>query len=118
MLYSKWKKKKKNCDWKNWVCIVVLSTMLQPILCFWCIFLCSGDSESEEDDEIMDADAAKQDDTVAHALAAADALGKTPKNSGTSFLDITDGLKELDMDHYDDEDDGISISKTLCWGCF
>lgn len=81
-------------------------------------FLCSGDSESEEDDEIMDADAAKQDDTVAHALAAADALGKTPKNSGTSFLDITDGLKELDMDHYDDEDDGISISKTLCWGCF
>lgn len=81
-------------------------------------FLCSGDSESEEDDEIMDADAVKQDDTVAHALAAADALGKTPKNSGTSFLDITDGLKELDMDHYDDEDDGISISKTLCWGCF
>lgn len=68
-----------------------------------------GDSESEEDDEIMDADAAKQDDTVAHALAAADALGKTPKNSGTSFLDITDGLKELDMDHYDDEDDGIEV---------
>lgn len=73
--------------------------------------LCSGDGESESDDEIMDVDAAKQDDIVAQALAAADALGKTPNNSGTGFLDITDGLKELDMDHYDDEDAGISIAK-------
>ena len=87
-----------------------------PFCAYDVCVLCSGDIESEEDDEIMDADAAKQDDTIANALAAADALGKTPKNSGTSFMDITDGLKELDMDNYDDEDAGIYKSKTP-WRC-
>ena len=52
-----------------------------------------------------------------HALAAADALGKTPKNSGTSFMDITDGLKELDMDNYDDEDAGTYKSNSLVLLC-
>lgn len=64
--------------------------------------LCSGYGEDEEDEE-MDVDAAKDTDEVAHALAAAGALGKTP---GNNFEDITDGLKELDMEHYDEEDDG------------
>ncbi|KAA8550863.1 hypothetical protein F0562_002547 [Nyssa sinensis] len=70
-----------------------------------------GDGESEDDDEEMDADVAKQADEIAHALVAADALGKASKSttSGTNFDDITDGLKELDMEHYDEEDDGIEL---------
>lgn len=57
----------------------------------------------------MGVDTAKQTDEVTHALAVADALGRTlkNKNSMTKFDDITDGLKELDMDHYDEEDEGI-----------
>eukprot|EP00262_Sarcandra_glabra_P006546 TRINITY_DN18883_c0_g1_i1.p1 TRINITY_DN18883_c0_g1~~TRINITY_DN18883_c0_g1_i1.p1 ORF type:complete len:523 (+),score=124.44 TRINITY_DN18883_c0_g1_i1:86-1570(+) len=73
----------------------------------------SGDSENEEDGD-MDVDAAKRTDEVAHALVVADALGKTSGNisSGNNFQDITDGLRELDMDHYDDEDDGIELFST------
>nr|DAD22311.1 TPA_asm: hypothetical protein HUJ06_023774 [Nelumbo nucifera] len=73
----------------------------------------SGDSENEEEED-MNVDASKQNNEVARALAAADALGRTSKNtnSGTSFEDITDGLKELDMDHYDEEDDGIELFST------
>lgn len=67
------------------------------VVCF-----CSGHDEDEEDED-MDVDAAKHMDEVTHALAAADALGKT---SGNNFEDITDGLKELDMENYDEEDDG------------
>ncbi|KAI9160214.1 hypothetical protein LWI28_006238 [Acer negundo] len=67
--------------------------------------------EQEEDDKIMDVDAAKEIDRVSHALAVADALGKTSKSKKprTKFDDIADGLKELDMDHYDDEDEGIEL---------
>ncbi|XP_059650930.1 uncharacterized WD repeat-containing protein C17D11.16-like isoform X1 [Cornus florida] len=72
------------------------------------------DNESEDDDEFMNVDAAKQADEVAHALAAADALGKASKNttSETNFENITDGLRELDMEHYDEEDDGIELFNT------
>lgn len=69
----------------------------------------SEDDRSEDDDEDMEVeDEAKQSDDASQAVAVAKALGKTSKskNSGTKFDDITDGLKELDMDHYDDEDDG------------
>uniref|UniRef100_A0A2C9UUK8 Uncharacterized protein n=1 Tax=Manihot esculenta TaxID=3983 RepID=A0A2C9UUK8_MANES len=74
----------------------------------------SGDTGSEEDDEDMGVDTAKQTDEVTHALAVADALGRTlrNKNSMTKFDDITDGLKELDMDHYDEEDEGIELFST------
>ncbi|KAJ4979402.1 hypothetical protein NE237_010182 [Protea cynaroides] len=75
----------------------------------------SGDSENEEneEDEDMDVDSTKQTGEVAHAIAAADALGNTSNtNSGTNFLDLTEALKELDMDHYDEEDDGIEIFST------
>ncbi|KAJ0802306.1 putative transcription factor WD40-like family [Helianthus annuus] len=41
------------------------------------------------------------------ALGAANALGK--KAGGSSFPDIADGLDELNMDDYDDEDDAIDI---------
>ncbi|GLT53034.1 hypothetical protein SLA2020_263310 [Shorea laevis] len=71
----------------------------------------SGDGESEEDDEEMDVDAAKQTDEIACALEVADALGRTSNSSklATSFDDVTNGLKELDMEHYDEEDDGIEL---------
>lgn len=51
----------------------------------------------------MDDETNKKDDEVAQALNVADAIGK-----GTTEKcdDITLGLKELDMDHYDDEDEG------------
>ena len=71
--------------------------------------LYSEDNGSEEEDEDMDTEAEKQTGEVAQALAVADALGKTSKSkSGTQLEDLTDGLKELDMEHYDEEDDGIS----------
>ncbi|KAF5753007.1 Transducin/WD40 repeat-like superfamily protein [Tripterygium wilfordii] len=63
-------------------------------------FEARGDSASEDDDGNMDLDG------VAQALAAADAVGRTP---GTKFDDIADGLRELDMDNYDEEDDGIEL---------
>ncbi|XVF58778.1 hypothetical protein PTKIN_Ptkin07bG0093900 [Pterospermum kingtungense] len=70
----------------------------------------SEDNGSEDEDEDMDAEAEKQTGEVAQALAVADALGKTSnKKSGTQLDDLTDGLKELDMEHYDDEDDGIHL---------
>ncbi|XP_077220397.1 uncharacterized protein LOC143854372 [Tasmannia lanceolata] len=73
----------------------------------------SGDSDDEEDKD-MDIDAAKQTDEVAHALAMAEAVGKTSRNTNSSnnFVDITDGLRELDMDHYDEEDDGVELFST------
>lgn len=60
-----------------------------------------GDHEEEEDDD-MDMDGVKADE-VALASVAAEAVGKDSN-------DIADALKELDMDHYDDEDDdGIDV---------
>ncbi|XP_052114390.1 uncharacterized WD repeat-containing protein C17D11.16-like [Arachis duranensis] len=43
-------------------------------------------------------------DEVARALNVADALGKADK-----LDDIALGLKELDMEHYDDEDEGVEV---------
>lgn len=72
----------------------------------------SDDNEdSDEENEEMDTETDKNTDAVAKALAAADALG----NQSADFQrqrkvdDIANGLKELDMDHYDDEDEGIDI---------
>ncbi|KAK8716329.1 hypothetical protein V6N13_043644 [Hibiscus sabdariffa] len=78
----------------------------------------SEDNGSEDEDENMDAEAEaaaaaaaeKQTGDVAQAVAVANALGKTSKNkSGSQLEDLTDGLKELDMENYDDEDDGIEL---------
>lgn len=69
------------------------------------------DSDDEEVEEDMNVDESKEneDDEVAIALAAADALGKATQVSSVGTDDITDGLKELDMDNYDDEEDGIEL---------
>ncbi|XP_044470716.1 periodic tryptophan protein 1 homolog [Mangifera indica] len=66
---------------------------------------------SEDDDEDMGSEDVEQIDEVSQALAVADALGKSSKSksSGTKLDDIADGLKELDMDRYDDEDEGVEL---------
>lgn len=68
---------------------------------------CREESENEENDENMNVDAFNQDDELARALSAADALGKASKSAKPETDSLTDALKELDMDHYDEEDDGI-----------
>lgn len=82
-------------------------------------FPSSEDSDDEEAEEDMNVDESKEneDDEIAHALAAADALGKATQVSSVGTDDITDGLKELDMDNYDDEDDGnlSPLANMLIW---
>lgn len=49
-------------------------------------------------------------DKVSQALVAANALGNPSKSiTWTNSDDIADGLQELGMDNYDEEDDGIFI---------
>ncbi|RZC87193.1 hypothetical protein C5167_042126 [Papaver somniferum] len=71
----------------------------------------SDDSENEDNDE-MDLDAAKRAGDISQALAAAKALDMTPKTTTFGTKDMTDALKELNMDNYDEEDDGIEIFST------
>ncbi|KAG6587643.1 uncharacterized WD repeat-containing protein C17D11.16 [Cucurbita moschata] len=70
----------------------------------------SKHSEDEVDEEDMDVEDAN-DEEIANALAVAQALGKSSETtkSETKYDDIAEGLKELDMDHYDDEDDEIEL---------
>ncbi|KAJ8565013.1 hypothetical protein K7X08_001473 [Anisodus acutangulus] len=70
-----------------------------------------GDDEDDEAEEDMNVDESKgkDDDEVAVALSAADALGKATQVASLGTDDITDGLKELDMDNYDDDEDGIEL---------
>ncbi|XP_042411551.1 uncharacterized WD repeat-containing protein C17D11.16-like [Zingiber officinale] len=70
-----------------------------------------GDSDVEEGED-MDVDASIEEDEVVHALAAAKALSNKADKSSSCFPDIADSLRELDMDHYDDEDDGIELFST------
>ncbi|CDP14385.1 unnamed protein product [Coffea canephora] len=65
--------------------------------------------DDNDDDEGMDLDQSKQDAEVAQALAAADALGKGSKGTHPETDSIADALKELDMDNYDEEDDGVEL---------
>ncbi|KAH7519987.1 hypothetical protein FEM48_Zijuj08G0095800 [Ziziphus jujuba var. spinosa] len=62
------------------------------------------DDESEDEDGDMEVDATKQSGEAAKSSKAA--------MSDAKFNDITDGLRELDMDNYDDEDEGIEIFST------
>ncbi|CAA3033604.1 periodic tryptophan 1 homolog [Olea europaea subsp. europaea] len=68
-----------------------------------------GDSENEETDEDMDSNESQLNDEVAHALVAADALGKASKSTNPITDSITDALKDLEMDRYDEEDDGVEL---------
>ncbi|KAI3926482.1 hypothetical protein MKW92_010590 [Papaver armeniacum] len=73
------------------------------------------DSDNEDNEEMDVGDAAKGvSDEISQALAAAEALGIKQPRSSTSFgtKDMTDALKELNMENYDEEDDGIEIFST------
>lgn len=76
--------------------------------------LYSEDSGTDEEEK-MDVDADETKGELAQALILADALGKTSKSKNlvTDLEDVADGLKELDMDHYDEEDDGILLALFL-----
>lgn len=66
-----------------------------------------GDDEEDfdDEDEEMDIDAPGQADEVGKALAAARGLGCENKNrSGGGFQDISDAIRELNMDGYDSEE--------------
>ncbi|XP_044465728.1 periodic tryptophan protein 1 homolog [Mangifera indica] len=71
----------------------------------------SENGHSEEEDEDTDIEDVEHTNEVTQALVVADALGKTSKskNSGTKLDDIAEGLKELDMDNYDDEDEEVEL---------
>ncbi|EFH46274.1 hypothetical protein ARALYDRAFT_914780 [Arabidopsis lyrata subsp. lyrata] len=79
----------------------------------------SEDEEEETDDEEENGD-------VAHAKAIAKEFGKSSKSKNASSSsssmevdEVADGLKELDMDNYDEEDDapglGIFITPVMRW---
>ncbi|XP_073143509.1 uncharacterized protein [Henckelia pumila] len=75
------------------------------------VFKIHNDNGNDEEDQDMDFDGLKlgNTDELVNALAAADALGKAPSNSKLETDGLTDALKELDMDNYDDEDDGVEL---------
>ncbi|KAF7851186.1 hypothetical protein BT93_L4370 [Corymbia citriodora subsp. variegata] len=62
----------------------------------------------------MDAIASEKADEVSTALSAADALGRISKVTkvGSGFKDIADGLRELEMDNYDEEDEDVELFST------
>jgi periodic tryptophan protein 1 len=81
----------------------------------------SGGSDAEEDDDAgtMDLDGAEAEtekeelDEAARAKAVAKALAK-----GTSKVDdVADELQELNMDAYDDEEEGARLSSHLLISC-
>lgn len=55
----------------------------------------------------MSEDELGQDDDLSNALSAANALGKAIKTGNPEADSLTEALKELDMDNYDEEDDGV-----------
>ncbi|KAL3648834.1 hypothetical protein CASFOL_005237 [Castilleja foliolosa] len=61
------------------------------------------ESENEENDENMNVE---QNAELSRALSAADALGKGSKGETDS---LADAMNELDMDNYDDEDEGAEL---------
>ncbi|KAL5720194.1 hypothetical protein ACHQM5_012881 [Ranunculus cassubicifolius] len=68
----------------------------------------SSESEDEQD-EGMEIDATRKINEVSQALAAADAIGKNSESTNFGTIDITDGLRELNMDDYDNEEDGVEL---------
>lgn len=63
------------------------------------------DDDDDNDDERM----SMQDEDIAHALVAADALGKGSKSTNTDSDHIAEALEKLDMDNYDKEDNDVDF---------
>lgn len=72
------------------------------------------DDENFEDEDVEDeiAESSRRKDNVARAVEAARALGSSHSQSRLDYL--ADGLAELDMDHYDEEDSG-RLHSTRNW---
>ncbi|RYR24070.1 hypothetical protein Ahy_B02g057568 isoform B [Arachis hypogaea] len=83
--------------------LISTTTKIQDIITTAAASTADSENEEEAGDERMD-DAGGAVDEVARALNVADALGKADK-----LDDIALGLKELDMEHYDDEDEGVEV---------
>lgn len=89
--------------------------MLYVITILLTFICCSGDDavENEDDDDDViddnnndDERMSNQDEDIVHALVAADALGRGSKSTNTDPDHISEALEKLDMDNYDEEDDG------------
>ncbi|KAI5680273.1 hypothetical protein M9H77_01500 [Catharanthus roseus] len=65
--------------------------------------------DDDEEDEGMDVGVSKQDEEIAHALVAAEALGKGSKITNSESDSIADAFEKLDMDNYDEEDDDVDL---------
>ncbi|GKE68937.1 hypothetical protein Tco_1527009, partial [Tanacetum coccineum] len=76
------------------------------------------EENDDENEEEMSVDAALQPAAIEQALGAANALGKLSIKKGGGSNDIADGLDELNMDDYDDEDDGILLIPLLLFSSF
>ncbi|XP_019089457.1 PREDICTED: periodic tryptophan protein 1 homolog [Camelina sativa] len=64
----------------------------------------------KESCKIFNKEEEEENGEVAHAKAVAEEFGKSSKSKSASpSMEVDDGLKELDMDNYDEEDDGIEI---------
>ncbi|CAH2078587.1 unnamed protein product [Thlaspi arvense] len=72
-----------------------------------------GSHEDEEEIEEEEEEDGNEVSEVDHAKAVAEAFGKSSKSKKASSSmevdEVTDSLKELDMDNYDEEDDGIEL---------
>lgn len=68
-----------------------------------------ADVDADVDDNNDDERMSNQDEDIAHALVAADALGRGSKSKNTDPDHITEALEKLDMDNYDEEDDDVDL---------
>ncbi|KAI5670108.1 hypothetical protein M9H77_10472 [Catharanthus roseus] len=68
-----------------------------------------NDDDDDEEDEGTDVGMSKQDEEIAHALVAAEALGKGSKITNSESDSIADAFEKLDMDNYDEENDDVDL---------
>jgi len=71
-----------------------------------------GEGDEEDDEQLLEIESQEGDgpSAVATALAAASALGATASRPKSYEQTLADGLAELDMDHYDEEnEEGVEI---------
>jgi len=77
----------------------------------------SNDTEEEETED------EEENGEVAHAKAVAEEFGKSSKSKNVSSSmelddEVAEGLKELDMDNYDEEDDGkLGFNSLFSYRC-
>ena len=72
----------------------------------------SGGSDAEEDDDAgtMDLDGAEAEEEELDELARAKAVAKALAKGTSKVDDVADELQELNMDAYDDEEEGARLS--------